>query len=109
MFNTLEVSMVNTQDIILNTSAFEVPWFKQELERNEELRNKINDTVQMIQQACSRQWTNKVKVVLKNDEVTRTHSNETHTCYIGIYVFFQGNYHSYIKDYINVVIHRPIH
>jgi hypothetical protein len=90
--------MVNTQDdtMILETSSFEESWFKQEIETNQLLRNKVIDSVLAIQQVCSRQWTNQARVVFK-DFNSATYS-------IDIYVFFQGGYRSYIKDTIYVLL-----
>lgn len=92
--------MVNTQDdnMILETSRFEDSWFKQEIERNEQLRNKVIETARTIQQVCSRPWTNQVRVLLKQ-------YNSIYCSYsLDIYVFFQGGYRSYIKDTIYVPI-----
>lgn len=90
--------MVNTQDdnMILETSRFEESWFKQEIERNEQLRNKVIESARTIQQVCSRPWTNQVRVLLKEYNST--------TYSLDIYVFFQGGYRSYIKDTIQVAI-----
>jgi hypothetical protein len=86
--------IVNTQDdtITLETSSFEESWFKQEIETNQLLRNKVIDTVLAIQQVCSRQWTNQARVVLKG------YNSATYS--LDIYVFFQGGYRSYIKHTI---------
>lgn len=90
--------MVNTQDdnMILETSRFEESWFKQEIERNQQLRNKVIESARTIQQVCSRPWTNQVRVLLKEYNST--------TYSLDIYVFFQGGYRSYIKDIIQVGI-----
>lgn len=96
--------MVNTQEFVLLTSTFEEPWFRREVEQNQELQDKINENVRFIQQVCSRDWTNEVKVVLKNDTVVQTHSNEIHSCSIAIYVYFQRGYRSYIKHTFDVEI-----
>lgn len=90
--SNIHTTMVNNYEdtLRLTTSSFEHSWFKQQLENDQELRQRIIENALQVQRIVERDWTDDVRV---------SYNDNTHL--IDIYVMFQadGRY-SYIKESI---------